>query len=127
MRRTRVALLAGCLLAAGGFGTGTASGHELAAHPSIAPAQKPTTADPDFPGPDPRVVEPDRRTPGTMPEVVPRGPRSVPMPELLRGPRSRPVPMPELGQHDGELVIPPPGPRRSPGPVLPGGSQSPGD
>ena len=96
MSRARVAALAAVLLVAGVAGSSTASADqppEQHVADSPVPAQKVRT---DRPSPAPQLVDREPRRRGSMPHVLPRGPRAVPMPELFRsGPR--PVPMPRLG------------------------------
>ena len=89
----------------------------LRGSPEPAPLER--TDRTPFPGPDPRMVEPDRRPPGAMPHVVPDGPDPVPLPHLDAW-RPRPVPMPELGPDPDRLVVP----RDD---LLPGDSRSPDD
>lgn len=104
MRRMRVVALTGCLLVAGGAGTGTASAgqpEERATRASTVVDVRP--GDPDLPDPDPRSVEPDGRRPGAMPHLVPQGPGPVPIPKV-RPARPRPAPMPRLLTETDQLV-----------------------
>ncbi len=117
MRRTQAVLLTGCLVVAGVAGAGTASGEQPARSADRQRAVGAPLVPEPLPRPDPRMVEPDQRAPGSMPEVVPSEPGAVPMPEP-HGPRSRAVPMPQLDQHDDELGL---------DLLLRGGSQPPGD